>query len=619
MTPFGRELEESMKPLDAMMSDLLVKRMTQATRPLSKRKWLVLDFDDQPFGPFFLADVIQFIGSRAITKDSPIYDEEEGKWNSASYTFEQISQLMSFDNYQLKRNDASIQRIDRVRVPDVRCAKDVIWSNIPDLEVSTDDSSYILYQENLVSTLDPQLSEFSLDSIGENDVMKLESILDFDDIELKFRETIEESRVELDVCGINMAFETLGVIDTIGMPEVDDEEYSCENMQVHGVKIGENVNLNEEVLMEFSCIELYGNHVGYDSRAVFQAMTSVKFFKLCVGYVNVEKCRMRGSCIRLHKMSMYKLVVGGIFCGILFSLLEVDRKMLVDKEWNFKKRKKILESLGSLLVLLEEKDGFREQKDAILKLDSSCTIDEDWVYVMELMPIQYFATLSTLLQFQLSNDALKIRRNFKKRKKKLQFVKVVLGDKDNLVGMVQSSSRTRILQPLVHEGTDFGRTHFIMKQLAYQNRTERVFQVRDWVFLKLHPFRQFTLLQQHSHNLSPKYCGPFQIVKRVGAVAYELKLPPAAKIHNVIHVGLLKKCWTKASNDPRVPSEIPGCLQQEEPSLYPVQVLDRKIVKHRSTGRTMWLIQWQGQSVTDATWEVAEEMLVRFPDFPFYS
>jgi hypothetical protein len=42
-------------------------------------------------------------------------------------------------------------------------------------------------------------------------------------------------------------------------------------------------------------------------------------------------------------------------------------------------------------------------------------------------------------------------------------------------------------------------------------------------------------------KLAPRFCGPFEILDKVGPVAYKLALPPTVKEQNVFHVSLLKK------------------------------------------------------------------------------
>ena len=42
-------------------------------------------------------------------------------------------------------------------------------------------------------------------------------------------------------------------------------------------------------------------------------------------------------------------------------------------------------------------------------------------------------------------------------------------------------------------------------------------------------------------KIAPRYVGPFEILARIGLVAYELALPPYIRIHDVFHISLLKK------------------------------------------------------------------------------
>ena len=42
-------------------------------------------------------------------------------------------------------------------------------------------------------------------------------------------------------------------------------------------------------------------------------------------------------------------------------------------------------------------------------------------------------------------------------------------------------------------------------------------------------------------EFSPRYCGPFEILAKVGSVAYQLDLPPNIKVNNVFHVSILKR------------------------------------------------------------------------------
>ena len=114
-------------------------------------------------------------------------------------------------------------------------------------------------------------------------------------------------------------------------------------------------------------------------------------------------------------------------------------------------------------------------------------------------------------------------------------------------------------------------------------------------------------------KLSPHYVVPFEIMNRVGQVAYELTLPTKMfAIHNVFHISMLKKYTT----DPEhviVPQtvQIQANLSYEE---KPVQILDREVKKLRNKEITLVKILWRNHRIEEATWESEEEMRKNYPE-----
>ena len=81
-----------------------------------------------------------------------------------------------------------------------------------------------------------------------------------------------------------------------------------------------------------------------------------------------------------------------------------------------------------------------------------------------------------------------------------------------------------------------------MKQQADQHRNERIFDVGDWVFLWLQPYKQISLKQAKKDNkLSPKCYGPYKVLQNIGTMAYKLELPASSRVHPIFHVSCLKK------------------------------------------------------------------------------
>jgi len=113
-------------------------------------------------------------------------------------------------------------------------------------------------------------------------------------------------------------------------------------------------------------------------------------------------------------------------------------------------------------------------------------------------------------------------------------------------------------------------------------------------------------------KLSPRYIGPFEILERVGNVAYRLELPEELKgVHPVFHVSMLRKYLPDPTHVIQ-PQEI----QLERNLIYkdvPVAILDRQIKKLRTKEIPLVKVVWWNHSHEEATWEVEEEMQARYP------
>jgi len=80
------------------------------------------------------------------------------------------------------------------------------------------------------------------------------------------------------------------------------------------------------------------------------------------------------------------------------------------------------------------------------------------------------------------------------------------------------------------------------KSYADKRRRELNFEVGDFVYLKVSPFRGLKRFNVRG-KLAPRYIGPFKVIDRKGVVAYQLELPSQLLgIHDVFHVSQLKKC-----------------------------------------------------------------------------
>ena len=84
------------------------------------------------------------------------------------------------------------------------------------------------------------------------------------------------------------------------------------------------------------------------------------------------------------------------------------------------------------------------------------------------------------------------------------------------------------------------------------------------MFLKISPTKGITRFRKRG-KLNPRFIGPFEVLERVGKVAYLLALPPSLSgVHDIFHVSMLRKYIADPSHILRYPEvEVTPDLRQE--------------------------------------------------------
>ncbi|XP_015075300.1 uncharacterized protein LOC107019268 [Solanum pennellii] len=126
------------------------------------------------------------------------------------------------------------------------------------------------------------------------------------------------------------------------------------------------------------------------------------------------------------------------------------------------------------------------------------------------------------------------------------------------------------------------------RQKSYADRKVRdlEFMIGERVLLKVSPMKGVMRFGKKV-KLSPRYISPFEIVERIGEVAYQLALPP------------------------RLSGVHPNLTFEEEP----ITILDRRIRKLRSKEIASVKVQWKHRPVEEATCETESDMRINILSF----
>jgi len=144
---------------------------------------------------------------------------------------------------------------------------------------------------------------------------------------------------------------------------------------------------------------------------------------------------------------------------------------------------------------------------------------------------------------------------------------------------------------------------------AYYDRHHRdvTYRVGDWVWLRLRQRAAASLHVATSGKLKPRFYGPYRIAAVINEVAYRLELPERARLHDVFHVGLLKKfVGTPPASPPVLPPVHHGAVVPEP---------DRVTRARMAHGVHQLLVHWKGEPASSASWEDADNFVARYPHF----
>ncbi|GJV13560.1 putative reverse transcriptase domain-containing protein [Tanacetum coccineum] len=113
------------------------------------------------------------------------------------------------------------------------------------------------------------------------------------------------------------------------------------------------------------------------------------------------------------------------------------------------------------------------------------------------------------------------------------------------------------------------------KSYADLKRKPMEFQVEDRVMLKVSPWKGVVRFGKWGKQ-NPRYVGPFNVLAKVGAIAYKLELPQElSKVHNTFHISNLKKCY--ADEPLAVPLDGLHIDDKLRFVKEPVEIMDREV------------------------------------------
>ncbi|GJU35080.1 putative reverse transcriptase domain-containing protein [Tanacetum coccineum] len=151
---------------------------------------------------------------------------------------------------------------------------------------------------------------------------------------------------------------------------------------------------------------------------------------------------------------------------------------------------------------------------------------------------------------------------------------------------------------------DFGGSwdaYLPLVEFSYNNNYHSSVSVCDHVLLKVSPWKGMVRFGKKG-KLAPRFIGPFEIIERIGPVAYQLRLPQElSSVHDTFHVSNLKKCLANPTlHIPLEEVQVDAKLNYVE---EPVEILEREIKKLKQSRISIVKVRWNSKRGPEFTWE----------------
>ena len=126
------------------------------------------------------------------------------------------------------------------------------------------------------------------------------------------------------------------------------------------------------------------------------------------------------------------------------------------------------------------------------------------------------------------------------------------------------------------------------------------------MFLKVSPWKKVKRFGRKG-KLNPRFIRPYEVIEKVGLVAYRLALPPKLeKIHNVFHVSMLRRYRSDPSHvvSSKTIELRPDLTYEKEP----LEILAREVKELWKKRILLVKVLWKNHKTEESTWESEEVM-----------